>query len=336
MSERLRVPPRPRYRGDVPSQAELVDRNQRLVVSHRRALDRVQGLAHTQETVGRELTAELSTLKDKGHALDDLERELSSTGLVASLLSLVTRRNAVLERRSATEALVDHYELVSVRLRRASAFTDELRLCALELQAEVDGLHEQFASAMANEKLSAERILAIENALAEPMGEEETPQDHARRQDALEFELRQETLSLELFRASAEVARHHLEPSRALRDTTQRLHEEMATFTLQATGTVNAAGRRIQALGLAADAPLVVGELQQSLEELQQAMDMTTAYIEQTRVLITDVLPELSARLAAQREMEEVAVTSELDQVCLLYTSPSPRDATLSRMPSSA
>ena len=30
---------------------------------------------------------------------------------------------------------------------------------------------------------------------------------------------------------------------------------------------------------------------------------------------ITDVLPELSARLAAQREMEEVAVTSELDQV---------------------
>ena len=133
--------------------------------------------------------------------------------------------------------------------------------------------------------------------------------------DALEFELRQETLSLELFRASAEVARHHLEPSRALRDTTQRLHEEMATFTLQATGTVNAAGRRIQALGLAADAPLVVGELQQSLEELQQAMDMTTAYIEQTRVLITDVLPELSARLAAQREMEEVAVTSELDQV---------------------
>ena len=88
MSERLRVPPRPRYRGDVPSQAELVDRNQRLVVSHRRALDRVQGLAHTQETVGRELTAELSTLKDKGHALDDLERELSSTGLVASLLSV--------------------------------------------------------------------------------------------------------------------------------------------------------------------------------------------------------------------------------------------------------
>ena len=31
-----------------------------------------------------------------------------------------------------------------------------------------------------------------------------------------------------------------------------------------------------------------------------------------------------------------VAEDIELDNVCLLYTSPSPRDATLSRMPSSA
>ena len=31
-----------------------------------------------------------------------------------------------------------------------------------------------------------------------------------------------------------------------------------------------------------------------------------------------------------------VVVLDELDDLCLLYTSPSPRDATLSRMPSSA
>ena len=33
---------------------------------------------------------------------------------------------------------------------------------------------------------------------------------------------------------------------------------------------------------------------------------------------------------------EIVAVSKEYKEVCLLYTSPSPRDATLSRMPSSA
>ena len=33
---------------------------------------------------------------------------------------------------------------------------------------------------------------------------------------------------------------------------------------------------------------------------------------------------------------ESHAEVNALDQICLLYTSPSPRDATLSRMPSSA
>ena len=52
---------------------------------------------------------------------------------------------------------------------------------------------------------------------------------------------------------------------------------------------------------------------------------------------------DLAARLRAadERIFEQRAemATIELDaryQVCLLYTSPSPRDATLSRMPSSA
>ena len=35
-------------------------------------------------------------------------------------------------------------------------------------------------------------------------------------------------------------------------------------------------------------------------------------------------------------EMMHEAVLDAYDQTCLLYTSPSPRDATLSRMPSSA
>ena len=40
--------------------------------------------------------------------------------------------------------------------------------------------------------------------------------------------------------------------------------------------------------------------------------------------------------LLKKLEKEENWNKSTLDKVCLLYTSPSPRDATLSRMPSSA
>lgn len=312
MSERFSVPPRPSYRGEVPSQAALVHRNQKLAVAHRRTLDRVDELVRTQTQVGRDLTRDLGALSEKGHVLDDLETEMSQAGLLSGLMARITGRSTVLERRSATEALVDHYEMVSMRLRRASAFADDLRLCALELHEEVDELHQQLADGLANEKASAERVLALDKALQEVEG---TSADAARLRDKLDFELRQEALMLELFRASSEMARQHLDPARALRDTTMRLNEEMATFVLQATGAVNAAGRRIQALGMAADAPVVIGELQQSLEDLNQAMDITTSYVEQTQILLAEVLPQLSARLEAQREMDEITVTSELTAV---------------------
>lgn len=315
MSERHKVPPRVSYRGDVPSQAALVRRNQELASTHRRTLDRVDELAHTQTRVGRELNGDLGTLRDKGQALDQLEREMSQSGLLAGLMARITGRSSVLERRSATEALVDHYETVSVRLRRASAFADDLRLCALELQEEVEELHGQLADAIANEKASAERILAIEARLQELGLDGISKTERDRLRDKLEFELRQETLMLELFRASEELARQHLGPARALRDTTMRLNEEMATFVLHATGTVNAAGRRIQALGMAADAPVVVGELQQSLDELNDAMEITSRYVEQTQELLAEVLPQLSARLQAQTEMDQMTVTAELESV---------------------
>lgn len=315
MSERHAVPPRPHYRGEVPSQGELVTRNHKLAHAHRRTLERVDELARTQARVGRELGSELSTLRDKGHALDEIERAGSQEGLLAALMARVTGRSSVLARRSATEALVDHYEVVSIRLRRASAFSDDLRLCALELQEEVEELHQQLADGLANEKASAERILAIEVALDGLRAADMPAADRERLRDKLTFELRQETLMLELFRSTVAISRQHLDPARALRDTTMRLNEEMATFVLQATGTVNAAGRRIQALGMAADAPTVVGELQASLDELESAMSITEAYVEQTQALLTDVLPQLSARLKAQQEMEQVAVTATLESV---------------------
>ena len=48
------------------------------------------------------------------------------------------------------------------------------------------------------------------------------------------------------------------------------------------------------------------------------------------------VLARPTSQLAPDESPEEDTELSELDYACLLYTSPSPRDATLSRMPSSA
>ena len=48
------------------------------------------------------------------------------------------------------------------------------------------------------------------------------------------------------------------------------------------------------------------------------------------------VLDALLAQDPASRVACETVVNTGLCMICLLYTSPSPRDATLSRMPSSA
>ena len=54
------------------------------------------------------------------------------------------------------------------------------------------------------------------------------------------------------------------------------------------------------------------------------------------RRLEMEVLPALMARALAERAEDEHLELKALAYDCLLYTSPSPRDATLSRMPSSA
>ena len=48
------------------------------------------------------------------------------------------------------------------------------------------------------------------------------------------------------------------------------------------------------------------------------------------------VMPMVRDGANKEEFLEQTGHTVGLDNVCLLYTSPSPRDATLSRMPSSA
>ena len=71
--------------------------------------------------------------------------------------------------------------------------------------------------------------------------------ERARRVDQLTFELRNESLNMELFGVAEELAVNSLSPSRALRDTVMELHEAMAGYVMNASGAVDNAGRRIQA-----------------------------------------------------------------------------------------
>ncbi len=313
MSRPVNVPPRPAYRGDAPSQARVVDRDRALAKRRKEAIERVDGLVQTHAQVGDELSRDLATLDHSGRALDAIERSAQETGFVASLVRRFTRRRTMLERRSATEELLQHYEKVSVRLRRSSAFSDELRLCALELQTDVEMLSKEFAEAQENARMAAQRVMDIELALDKLGGG--AKDDLGQLEDTLNFELRQCTVNLQLYQTAAEVCRENIVPARDLRDTVMHLHEQLSEFVVKASGTVNQSGRRIQALGMAADAPAVVAELQESLAELQDAMEITTAYVENTRHLVGKVLPRLTADLEARKEVNRIDSLYQVDDI---------------------
>ena len=307
---------RPAYVGDQLTHATLARRREEVQSRHERALGQVNELYSSQEEISEELGKGLKRMKTHGEELDRIREEESSTGFIASIMRPFTARRTALQRRSVAEGLIRQYEKVSVRLREATAFSDELKLTALEMQQEVDRLHRELGEALHNQRIAATRVIELEEALAQLEGDSElSAVVKDRRRDRYTFDLRTEAVALDLYKAAAEHCRTHLPAARSLRDTVLRLHEDMAEYVLSATHTVNAAGRRIQGLGMLADAPVVVAELQASLDELNQAMQATADYVESSQALIAEVLPQLSARVAAEAEASSAVLHRELEHI---------------------
>lgn len=278
-----------------PTHAANLAREKEVLDRHKDALSRVDALAHRQRDVGEQLDQELGVMLDQGEVLDAIEKRQQETGFLVGLTRRFTARRDRLERRSVSETLLRQYEQVHTRLAGAAAFVDELRLCAAEMQGDVDSLHGELATAITEEKRLAQQIGALERAL--DLLETESGDGAARKKDQLEFDQRTASAELALWRTRAGIARNGLPPARSLRDTVMTLHDEMARYVETARGTVRSAGRRIQALGTAADAPAVVAELQESLDDLRHAMTATEQYLRSTQELYTRVLPKLSEEL---------------------------------------
>ena len=83
----------------------------------------------------------------------------------AEFLRRLTGRSSALLRSSIAESLLMQYEEASRHLQQASAFSDELQLRSLELQQELDQIHEQRSRARRNQLRAAKRVRELEVAL---------------------------------------------------------------------------------------------------------------------------------------------------------------------------
>ncbi|MCB9743736.1 MAG: hypothetical protein H6740_14145 [Alphaproteobacteria bacterium] len=283
--------------GSILTHAELAGRQEEIRGRQKRALERVNRLSKLQSEMSERLGEELSALKAQSEHLE--QEEGGRGGVIATLTRRFASRRQSSGRRSIAEGLLRQYEVTTRQLQQAAAFADELKLCAAELQVEVDRLHEEHGEASAAQRARAERIIELEAALQEAEIEGLKPggEGARRRQDALSFELRQEALNLQLLRARADLSDDNIGPTRALRDTVMALHEGLTTYLITATGAVDAAGQRVQALGLAADTPAVIAELQESIEDLSAAMLVTSTYVRDTQEMLGRVLPDLTRQV---------------------------------------
>ena len=78
--------------------------------------------------------------------------------------------------------------------------------------------------------------------------------------------------------------------------------------------------------------PTPIGNLEDISERVIKTLQsVDVIYCEDTRRA-----RKLIDHFSISTPLKSYFIGNELDKICLLYTSPSPRDATLSRMPSSA
>jgi len=284
---------------EIPSVQDLATLRSTLEHQHESTLARVGTLVENQKTLTTAIAGEISAIRADGDALQQLESaEQSDAGLLVSITRRLGRRSRMLERRTVASRLQDQYADVHTTLRKASAFADELRLCAVELAGGVDQLHADVESSLSAVVEFEGRITAIDTLLAELGAEEGLAQQ--RRIDKLHFERADLQTGVNLLEAKARLCAREVEPARKLRETVQSMHQEMARYVLHASSSVEGSGRRIQALGLAADAPVVVSELQEGLDQLDLAMAATEAYLDQAHEMLTRILPELSAQIRQQ------------------------------------
>lgn len=291
--------------------AALARRRDELNAVQTQAQARVRELLQAQKDLSVGLKDELGSLVQAGHSLDELEARAQQGGMLAALSRQFNRRRTTLARRSATEGLTERYQVASQRLRSAAAFCDELQLTALQLQSELEALHDEVTAARADEQQAAQQIQSLETALrlasAQPGGEREI--------DRLQFQEKSLGATLELASARARLAHQYIEPTRQLRDTVMGLHGDLSRYLVAASASVQASGRRIQALGMVADAPMVVGELKDSMRDLSLAMAATEQQIAQSQRLLVQVLPDLARQLEVQGAVEDQRLSESLEHL---------------------
>ncbi len=250
----------------------------------RERVDELKAIRAQNESLQTSLADELSKLREFAQA-DRPE----PTGLFAKLLRTIRPQSSRPQTSHSVEALLrQQYELSVKRLREAADYADRLEASEADLHDEIERLNRRIIDSADNHQrasrfLTELRDIGKELKATTASGSLEGAKLDAAR-DRVKRLLIQHGTRKKLYGTARERLSRLRDNARALASTVAELRADISSYVQVAGEKLDMTAGQVQALGAAADASVVVLELEASLEALSESMNHAARFVADTQV----------------------------------------------------
>ena len=278
------------------------------------------------QTLHESLTSELDKLRQISE-----EQRPQADGLFARILARLRPGDAKFRTTHSVEALLrQQYELSVRRLREAADHADRLELSEADLHDEVDRLNQRIVDALDNRERAARyltELRRLQPSLEPAAGASDLESAKAEALvDRANRLLLHHGTRFRLFSTAEERLRRLRDNARGLAKTIGALRADISTYVEIASEKLDMTAGQVQALGAAADASVVVLELEASLASLSESMNDAARFVAETQAYFHENVEgmveemrvyddETAALLEANAEMERLDDQYVLSQI---------------------
>ncbi|MFT6395446.1 MAG: chromosome segregation ATPase [Bradymonadia bacterium] len=305
----------------------------------------------SERDVQRERVNELNTIRAQNESLqtslaEELNklREFSETdssaagGLFAKLLSVIRPNSGRPQTTHSVEALLrQQYELSVKRLREAADHADRLEASEADLHDEIERLNRRIIDSADNHGRASRYVFELKQVAAELQNTKANTALEDAKLEASNDRVRRLLIThgtrQKLYGTARERLSRLRDNARALASTIGRLRADITSYVQVAGQKLDMTAGQVQALGAAADASVVVLELEASLEALSESMNHAARFVADTQVYFRENVDsmidqmqiydtETAALLEANAELDRLGdsyvlseILAELDNV---------------------
>lgn len=269
-------------------------------------VEELKVLREENDSLNRNLAEELRRLRKISDYFSKGAMKGSVWMRLKELLSYIPGlKSSLLTRRSIEDLLKQQYEISAKRVKEAADYSDRLKAAEQDLFGEIDRLNRKIIESAENEAVAADAVLELRDNLAAKRQALETTagtQDAAYRKlqaevDEVKQALSEHSALLELYSSAEDrLARLKTNTSR-LQKIMTNLHTEIRKYVLLASENLDDVLARIQAIGTAADATVVLLNMKQALDEMTASMNRIAAFVSETQIFLRKNLDSLISDL---------------------------------------